>query len=287
MNCDKALQIMLDTDHNEHRLALGYLLSDPACLARVEQLGRAILSDLNNELSCAEARLHLADYYEQQSEQGDSAQIFPDLHAHLERCPDCRFEYQLLQETITALATDVLPTPDLSPTFDLSFIDEPLPRMTATDAIWMLHDKIRTLFQQLEITITKNVAAITTLTPQLAPATFSMAMRGGEDDIQFAVVVLPDEEAQIYFQVDTKPFEANTAFITLRIFATETDSPLSDVRVTLRNVSGALVTSSLTDLDGEIQFPGIIAAGYIIQAHYEGRSWEIPITVTHNLTGQV
>lgn len=284
MNCDEALHILLDSNHQAHSLkrslALNYLRQHPACLARVDQLGRAILSDLDNELSCAEARLHLADYNEQQQIAPErSAQIFSDLHAHLEHCPDCRLEYTLLQSTLAALATDTLPAPGSIPTFDLSFIDKPFPSMRPTAAIWMLHDQLRTLFQQVEMTIRHNTATIAALTPQLAPQTFASAMRDSTDDTQFSVIVLPDEEAHIHFQVTTKPFQKQTATIMLRILATDVDMPIADVRVTLRHVNGTLVTSSLTDQSGEIEFPGIPAASYVIQAQIEGKTWAIPIMV--------
>lgn len=280
MNCDEALTILLDPDHHERGLALNYLLNNPPCLARVEQFGRAILSTLAHEIPCVEARLHLAADYEQQLAQGAGAYLFPDLHAHLARCPDCRLEYQLLQETHAIGATAALPPSASSPTFDLSFITEPLPPVTATAAIWLIHDKVRTLFQEVKIAVSGRSTAIAALTPQLAPKTFALAMRGGADDAQFAVMVLPDEDARIHFQVETKPFQDNRTTITFRVFATETDSPIADVRVILRYADGALVTSSLTDQHGAIELPSIPAASYVIQAHYEGRTWELPITVT-------
>ena len=80
--------------------------------------------------------------------------------------------------------------------------------------------------------------------------------------------------------MDTKPSQDGTALITLQILATEGDQPIPDARVMLRHTNGDLVTSSLTGPRGEVEFPRIPADHYLIQTQYDGRMWELPITIT-------
>jgi len=285
MTCNEALQILLEPNHAEpnpakRSAAMAYLLSDQACLARVDQLAQAVLSKVDNEMPCVEARLRLAAYYERETAPNDDAQTMPELHAHLQRCAYCQADYRLLQETMRAVENNALPTVTDTYRFDLAFIDKPLSKLVPTREIWGIQPQLRRLFQQLEITITQSAAAIATLTPQLAPATFATALRGGDDDAEFAVVILPDEEAHIYFRVDTKPSQDGTALITLQILATEGDQPIPDARVMLRHVNGELVTSSLTGPKGEVEFPRIPADQYTIQTQYDGKTWELPMVIT-------
>ena len=280
MTCNEALQILLEPNHAERKAAMAYLLTDQACLARVDQLAQAVLSQVESEIPCAEARLRLAAYYERQTKHNDAAQAMPELHAHLQHCAYCQAEYKLLQEMMQAFESNALPALTATHTFDLTFIDKPLPKLVSTRDLWGVQSKLRRLFQPLEITITQRAAAIATLTPQLAPVTFSTALRGGDDDAEFAVLILPDEEAQIYFRVDTKSSQGGTALITLQILATEGDQPIPDARVLLRHADGNLVTSSLTGPSGEVEFPRIPADQYIIQTQYDGRTWELPMVIT-------
>lgn len=280
MTCNEALQILLEPNSAKRSAAMAYLLSDQACLARVDQLAQAVLSKVDSEMPCVEARLQLAAYYKRQAKGSDAAQAMPELHAHLQYCAYCQADYRLLQATMQAVESDALPAGKDRYTFDLAFIDKPLPKMVPTRELWGVQPKLRRLFQQLEITITQRAAAIATLAPQLAPTTFATAMRGGDDDTKFDVVILPDEEAQIYFRVDTKPSQGGTALITLQILATEGDQPIPDARVLLRHADGNLVTSSLTGPSGEVEFPRIPADQYIIQTQYDGRTWELPMVIT-------
>ena len=299
MNCIEALQIMLSTTHPKRDEALAYIKSNPACLARIDQLGRAIVSEIEHEATCAETRLRMADYFAwQENDQRGSDEEVPQLRQnfphsaldgvpqyleatadHLGRCPYCQLEYQQLAETMAAFEAGTLPAVEARPTFNLSFITKPLPAMVPTREIWPIIGNIRTLFKEIEISISKSVATIATLTPQLAPLPMPVAVRG-PDDPEYAILVLPDEDANIHFQFDSKPSPDGTALITLRVFDTESDKPIPDVHITLRRADGARVASSLADKDGTVIFPRIPPDRYIIKAEYDEKIWELFIAIT-------
>lgn len=281
MTSNEAIQILLDANHIDRNAALTHVLHDLDSLRRMDQMVRAILSDVDYELSCAEARLHLASYYEWQQNQANRFPLLEDVQAHVGRCPYCQAELHMLQESMTELARES-PALEKSPRiFDLSFIDAPLLKVTPTSAIWRFQEQIRRLFDQLQITISETTATIASLTPQLAPIPVVSAMLG-EDDIQFSTLVLPDLEAKIHFQIDSKPSRDGTALITLRIFETEGDTPLPDVRVTLRDGEGNLIAGSLTGPSGDVSFPRIPADRYLVQAQYQDKTWELPVSIVRS-----
>jgi hypothetical protein len=281
MNCDDALHILLNPTHRERGAALTYIQNNPDCLARLDQLARAVLSNIEYELSCAEARRQLADYYTHQVNQQDAA-AYPDLHAHLHRCPYCQAEHQALQEAMQTVATSSFPIVTQAPQFDLSFIDSPLPSLRPIAEIWMRVANVRKLFQSIEVTIRRGVAEIVALTAQLQPSPVALAtrLRADIDQAKATAFILPDEEQSIHFQVDTAPSVDETILLTVHVFNIENASPLPDVRMTLLTAAGSLVADSLTDEKGAIQFPRLAANHYIIQAQWNDQIWEIPIAVT-------
>lgn len=283
MNCHEAIRILLDSNHEGRTSALAYILNDTSCLVRVDQLARAIVSDLDNELSCPEARLYLADYYEQQHNQQSGLDQFIDIQNHLDRCPYCSNEYQLLEGTMAAWQADTLPVVESTPTFDLSFIQKPLPSMRSVDEIWEITNEmqreVRRLFQELQLRVSEKIGSIETLTSQLRPQQLSMRLRSG-NDAEFAVMILPDEKAGIHFQVEAKPSQDDTAFITLKVFESESDDPIPDARITLSTVDDELVTESLTEADGNVDFQHIPIGRYRIQIQCDEEFWELPITIT-------
>lgn len=281
MNCNEALQILLAENRKDRSAALAFILQDRQCLDRVDQLARAILSDIDNEITCAETRLHLESYYEWQQSKGEEFPLLQDVDAHVGRCPYCRLEYQLLGQAIDSVANLPVDIPLPQRSFDLSFIKTPLPQFKPTSAIWNIEQRVRRLFEQIQVAVTETTATIAALTPQLSPVPVTSALRG-EDDTQFAILVLPDLEANIHFQLNTKPSRDGTALITLRIFDTESDMPITDARVQLRGSKNNLIASSLTDDNGEISFPRIAADRYLIQAIYDDKTWELPISVVHS-----
>lgn len=285
MNCDEALRILVEPNHHLHKEALAYVGQEPSCLARVDQLARAILSDLEEETTCAEAQLQLPQYYKLERTQKDYAAELPIIHAHLNRCPECQADYKMLQDATLALEADPITAATPTPVFDLSFLSSPQRASTIESKpaieskFWQVHDQVRTLFDQVRVTISDHAASIADMGPQLIPEMVPVPMRDGEDDAQYAILILPDDEANVRFQIDTIPSREGTVQLTLRIFESEQKRPIPDVRVTLRKATGSLVAGSLTDGDGMVEFSRITADAYSVQAQHDGKTWALPITI--------
>lgn len=271
MNCNEALTILVEPDHNARPAALDYLKAHPECLARVDQLARTLTTVADDDLPCAEARERLADYYTRQQMQKDAAQQFPQVHTHLDRCPYCQLEYAALTALMAAHQTGTLSPVTVAEPFDLKFLEE-LP------AIWTIDGTVRKLTAQIAVTISKAQAAIDALVFPLQPVSHVMAMRG-EDDIHYAVLSIPDESAAVRFDFDVKPTPNGMANVTLSLTQSMTNQPLPDVRIAVQKADGTLLARSLTDSAGKLELPQLNADTYIIQARNDNNQWEIPITI--------
>ncbi|MEZ4664593.1 MAG: hypothetical protein R2911_44240, partial [Caldilineaceae bacterium] len=171
MNCDTALEIMLDAQHAQRGEALNYILQHPLCLARLDQFARAVLADTAADMPCVQAREHLASYYMEQQAGRPVAQMMPDVHAHVQRCPYCQLELRLLEETMQMAANDQLPALETLAPFELTFLDDLLPALPTP--IWVLQDNVRRLFRELAISVQTAKTAIAALSPDLTPQTFA------------------------------------------------------------------------------------------------------------------
>jgi len=278
MNCDEAMRILTEPSHHLHQEAIDFVVQEPVCFERVDQFARAILSGLEDETTCAEVQTQLPHYYELERAQQNFAVELPIIYQHLERCPYCQTDYQMLKDAMVALEeidaeTENLTAGGFTPVFDLSFLP-------TSDTIWQLQDGIQRLFENIRISISATAALIADMGTPLQPEVFPATMRGGEDDAQYSVLILPDASAQIRFQLDSIPSSEGMAQIIMRIFETERDQPIQNVRVTLRRSNNELVAGSLTDADGAVEFSMLTADGYNIQAQYDGKTWELPITIS-------
>jgi|GEM_PF-1063725 len=289
MNCDEALKILTEPNHHQHQEALEFVVQEPSCFARVDQFARAILSDLEEETTCAEAQIHLPQYYElEQGGQDCSAQL-PIIHNHLARCPYCQTDYEMLRDAMQALdeintQADSSKLEEQTPVFDLSFLtsDSASPSFasTATDEIWRLQNGVQRLFDTIRITVAETSALIADMGAQLQPQTILAPVRRGKDDVEYSVLHFPDTSAQIRFKLDAIPARNGKATIVMKIFETDSEQPIQNVRVTLRRANNELVAGSLSDQAGAVEFSMLDADGYNIEMQFDGNTWEIPVTIS-------
>ena len=67
-----------------------------------QKLSQMILNTAPQELTCDEAFQVLHQYADLVSRGEDASQILPEVHRHLETCPDCREEYEALLRALKA-----------------------------------------------------------------------------------------------------------------------------------------------------------------------------------------
>lgn len=74
---------------------------DPAIL---KQMVRVVLSTRSDEIGCEECFDQLDRFVEMTLAGKDAAEALPLVHDHLERCRDCREEFEALLEVLRGLA---------------------------------------------------------------------------------------------------------------------------------------------------------------------------------------
>ena len=74
---------------------------DPAVL---KQMVRVVLSTRPDEIGCEECFDQLDRFVEMTLAGKDAAEAMPLVHDHLERCRDCREEFEALLEVLRGLA---------------------------------------------------------------------------------------------------------------------------------------------------------------------------------------
>ena len=74
---------------------------DPAAL---KQMVRVVLSTRSDEIGCEECFDQLDRFVEMTLAGKDAAEAMPLVHDHLERCRDCREEFEALLEVLRGLA---------------------------------------------------------------------------------------------------------------------------------------------------------------------------------------
>jgi hypothetical protein len=74
---------------------------DPAVL---KQMVRVVLSTRSDEIGCEECFDQLDRFVEMTLAGKDAAEAMPLVHDHLERCRDCREEFEALLEVLRGLA---------------------------------------------------------------------------------------------------------------------------------------------------------------------------------------
>jgi hypothetical protein len=72
--------------------------------AALKQMVRVVLSTRPDEIGCDECLDQLDRFVEMKLAGKDVAQAMPLVHDHLERCRDCREEFEALLEALRALS---------------------------------------------------------------------------------------------------------------------------------------------------------------------------------------
>ncbi|MFN8494086.1 MAG: hypothetical protein U0350_41190 [Caldilineaceae bacterium] len=107
--------------------------------AALQQLGRALHSQIEDTLTCDQCQARLPDYIQAEHEsgaKGGEAQFAVAIRHHLALCPHCQAAYAQVQAWLTTGFEDALPKTVTYPTFELSFLQPPLP--TTSPFTWPL-----------------------------------------------------------------------------------------------------------------------------------------------------
>ena len=81
-------------------------------LATLKRLIGIVLATEDEELTCDECFQHVDHFAELTLAGKDAAEAYPLVHAHLNRCPDCRAEFEALLDAIRAIEDDGIAVTD-------------------------------------------------------------------------------------------------------------------------------------------------------------------------------
>lgn len=329
MRCDEAMREMTRLDRStgpaggdaygeDHAVepalpsaeALAHVAACGACLTRLDQLGRAVLSPLADDLSCAECRQRLPELREilagdgtRRAAGGLRVEIAAAV-AHLRRCPYCIEELGALDAALVAWTRGMLPVLDGEPALDLTFLDAPVGAVagwasleSAAEAagardpgLWLVNvgqaarvvaGELRTLFAEIVVALGERSAEFGRMAAPLTPVSLpAPAMRDAAPSATPAMILLPDPSADLSIRLAVGPMIDRRAVVDLTLRQDADGAPLADTRVVLYDGEERLLASAMTADDGRAQFRDLGRGSYVFEIRRPGRRWRLPLRVT-------
>jgi len=230
---------------------------------QIDQLVCGLLAPAADEITCADCREQLSDYYEAVNAGGEIPTPLAPLAQHLARCPYCAEELQMLQATMTAWATGALPNLTQEPKFDLSFLHPaPIPV-----SIWVQNQvtKVRELFTEIRIHLGATLAAFGDLPSALTPTALPVLQRSEGEAAGMQVLILPAPAANLSMQLAVGPVVAKKAALVVKLNQADTGQPLANLRLMLYTAERRMLAGSTSDAEGSIVFRDLALGRYIIQ----------------------
>jgi hypothetical protein len=284
--------------------ALSHVLGCGACLARLDQLGRAVLSPLEDELACAECRerlpsLRAALAANNRAVDGRASPADVERRgllatlSHLRRCPYCAEELAALDAAMSAWEAGALPVLAEEPVLDLSFLDQHSVQVERAPELWLagaaeaaqaareVAGSVRTLFADVWITLRAGRAAFGRMPGPLAQTPLpARAMRAAGAPPAGETLVIPDADADLSIQLAIGPMVDQRAVVDLLLRQDADRAPLADTRVVLYDGEERLLASAVTAADGRAQFRDLGQGRYLFELRRPGRRWRLPLRVT-------
>lgn len=94
----------------------------------MKEFARALLAPQLDSLPCAACQAQLPDYVTALALEGDKAQAnFTAILQHLQQCPACASAAEELIMLVELGVDDSLSVPEVTPQFDFSFLEDPIP----------------------------------------------------------------------------------------------------------------------------------------------------------------
>lgn len=225
---------------------------------RLQQLGRALQSQIEDPLTCDQCQALLPDYgtAENADAPPPSTNIrWAAVRHHLALCPYCTAAYQQMNEWLTAGNQDAIPGAATYPAFDLSFLEASAPAAAPFTWPFALLEKRRQQGVQWLHEAASGLYLLFTPAPALAGA--GWAVKSGADDTLLARTVLGEDEYPGW-EIEATVFATSADHcrveVSLYAFAPLPDN-LSGIVVTLHD--GVTDRFALTDANGLAEFAAV------------------------------
>lgn len=251
----------------------------------VQQLRRILeavsLTD-DTELTCADLdEERLATYADLELAGRDPADGMPGVHRHLALCPDCRREYQGILTTLRLGQAGEWVQPGSEPGLDLSF----LPSEEVEPAPWVqVAERIRRYAVQLPVLSLHGIQRMGELPVglRLRPATGTPAkMRGPGADTPVVAFRLTDADERFAVDLRFRRAGDGVVWIGVRPLQAQTEEPLLGATVGLHEADGRLLEMRTVPSNGAVQLRDVpINRSFLLRLEHDGRTWEIPFSLS-------
>lgn len=299
MRCDQAMGVMARLDSagaagveaGLDEAALAHVLGCGACMARLDQLSRAVSSGLEAEIACAECRERLPEIREllagaagrEGGSVGLGAQEWLATLAHVRRCPYCAEELVTLDAVMSAWVAGALPVLAEEPVLDLSFLERAVPGLWLADAgraARAIGEGVRTLFTDIVVAFGAGGSKFGRMPGPLAPVPLPAgAMRDATATPSGETIEVSDPEADLTIRLAVGPLVDRRAVIDLLLHRETGRAPLADTRVVLYDGDERLLASAVTAADGRAQLRDLGSGRYLLEIRRPGQRWRLPLRV--------
>jgi len=238
---------------------------------------RALALTQERELTCAELDEALLARFVELELAGEAPEAeMPHVHHHLTLCPDCRREYEELLNVLRLERAGAWEEPTATPTFDLSFLGT---SAEVCRAWTQLGPRLRRYAERIAVSRLDDLARRGQLPPglqlQYAPAP---RLRGPETEVSPTVFRLTDTEANLQLEVEVRPVDDATVWITVHAMDLEAQQPLFGTRVSLCAEDGSPLEMRTIRRDETVQFKEVTTERtYLLRVERGEREWEIPV----------
>lgn len=225
---------------------------------RLQQLGNALQSQIEDQLTCAQCQQLLPDYMQTEQESGTDIgeqARWAAVRDHLALCPYCLEAYQQLQEWLTASLADAIPNANQYPAFDLSFLESPAPAPSPLDWPFALLEQSR---QQGRAWVQAASQALYLLfAPPPSPALAGWVTKSDPENSLLQRITL-DEAEYPGWEIEALLFATDEGYCQLEVSLyalAQPETTLGGIAVTL--FDGVESRVALTDANGLAEFAAI------------------------------
>jgi hypothetical protein len=253
-------------------------------------------------LTCDECLALLGAYVEDRVAGVDVATHYPTVAAHLERCPACQEQANLVYELLQGDAQGANEVTPAYLTFETWFQGQAArrpaetqgqgkdelapvitPVITPMAGLWeQVSQKVHRLSAEVAVVLQGGKILFGNLadglTPQArpAPAYRNTPLAGGE----FAEFLeLPHAEANLAVKVRLGPVVESAGTLVIEIGSITPPQPMPRVRVTLRDDEGSLLEAAQSDADGFVIFGHLEVGKYQVEIEHADQAWVFGITL--------
>ncbi len=269
-------------------------------------LGRAVFPRQSRQQLCHAYATTLPHYAHLKAMGADAKAEYPQVKAHLDRCPRCSSECEELDRMVSAAYADEVPLAPSYPIFDLSFLEIKEKRSDSSSRpddtpvldwhkLWEDATSAGVRVHRFITEITLSLAApfdrlragpFAQLAPPLRPALVAIPVpaRRKQDTVAegaetIKVLDLKYPPANLLIRIGRGPVVTQRMVLVVDVLRTEPPEPIPAARIALYDEQHRLMEQIGTDAAGNVRFEDVRVGRYFIQVRHAEDTWEFPLLV--------